>query len=196
MSKGTLIMMHGMTGTSEKMEELARRLTPSGWSTLCPQAKIMHPTKGGFAWWLFEDDVSKDESMSQMEDSLSDILKIMPNGPIIVGGFSQGGAMASALLETEASNWIVGLVLIATKTARPEELRGSLPFLKPRPVVWMHGARDHLVPIDVGLEHIEIFEEFGWPVTRLEHEKGHMVNLNQFEKMREHITEIAENSQR
>ena len=28
MSKGTLIMMHGMTGTSEKMEELARGLTP------------------------------------------------------------------------------------------------------------------------------------------------------------------------
>ena len=49
MSKGTLIMMHGMTGTSEKMEELARGLTPDGWSTLCPQAKIRHPTRGGFA---------------------------------------------------------------------------------------------------------------------------------------------------
>ena len=196
MSKGTLIMMHGMTGTSEKMEELARGLTPDGWSTLCPQAKIRHPTRGGFAWWLFEEGVSEAESISQMEESLSGILEIIPDGPIIVGGFSQGGAMASALLETEASSSIVGLVLIATKTARPDELRGSLPFLKPRPVIWMHGERDHLVPLDVGMEHIEIFEESGWPVTRLEHEKGHMVNLNQFEEMREQVQKIAKNSQR
>tara|TARA_X000000950_G_C13893784_1_gene651951 strand:+ start:170 stop:760 length:591 start_codon:yes stop_codon:yes gene_type:complete len=196
MSKGTLIMMHGMTGTSEKMEELARGLTPDGWSTLCPQAKIRHPTRGGFAWWLFEGGVSEDESISQMEDSLSGILEIIPDGPIIVGGFSQGGAMASALLETKASSSIVGLVLIATKTARPDELREVLPFLKPRPVIWMHGERDHLVPLDVGIEHIEIFEESGWPVKRLEHEKGHMVNLNQFEEMREQVSEIAENSQR
>jgi len=191
MSKGTLIMMHGMTGTSEKMQELARRLTPDGWTTLCPQAKISHPTRGGFAWWLFGEDVSEDETMSQMKESLSGILEILPDGPIIVGGFSQGGAMASALLETKASSSIVGLVLIATKTARPDELRGSLPFLKPRPVIWMHGKRDHLVPLDVGIEHIEIFEESGWPVTRLEHEKGHMVNLKQFEEMRKQVSIIA-----
>ncbi len=196
MGNGTLIMMHGMTGTSEKMEELARGLTPAGWSTLCPQAEISHPTRGGFAWWLFGEDVSEEESISQMEKSLSGILDILPDGPIIVGGFSQGGAMASALLETEASSSIVGLILIATKTARPDELRGSLPFLKPRPVIWMHGERDHLVPLDVGIEHIEIFEESGWPVTRLKHEKGHMVNLKQFEEMREQVSMIAKKSQR
>ena len=196
MSNGTLIMMHGMTGTSEKMEDLARSLVPEGWSTLCPQAKIRHPTRGGFAWWLFGEGVTEEESMSQMEESLSEILEKLPDGPIIVGGFSQGGAMASALLETEASSSIVGLILIATKTARPDELRGSLPFLKPRPVIWMHGERDHLVPLDVGIEHIEIFEESGWPVTRLKHEKGHMVNLKQFEEMREQVSMIAKKSQR
>ena len=196
MSKGTLIMMHGMTGTSEKMEDLARSLAPEGWSTLCPQAKIRHPTRGGFAWWLFGEGVTEEESMSQMEESLSEILEKLPDGPIIVGGFSQGGAMASALLETEASNSIVGLILIATKTARPDELRGTLPFLKPRPVIWMHGERDHLVPLDVGIEHIEIFEQSGWPVTRLRHEKGHMVNLKQFEQMREQVSMIAKKSHR
>tara|TARA_B100000902_G_C27262895_1_gene891830 strand:+ start:886 stop:1476 length:591 start_codon:yes stop_codon:yes gene_type:complete len=196
MSKGTLIMMHGMTGTSDKMKPLANDLVPEGWSVLCPQASIEHPTKGGFAWWLFEDGIITEESTKQMEESISNILELIPEGPIIVGGFSQGGAMASALLETEASSSIVGLVLIATKTARGDKLRESLPFLKPRPVIWMHGKRDHLVPLDVGIEHIEIFEESGWPVTRLEHEKGHMVNLKQFEEMRKQVSMIAQNYQR
>ena len=56
MSKGTLIMMHGMTGTSEKMMPLARQLVPKGWNVLCPEAIIPHPTRGGFAWWLRSDD--------------------------------------------------------------------------------------------------------------------------------------------
>ena len=99
--------------------------------------------------------------------------------------------MASALLETEASASIVGVVLIATKSARGDKLRDALPFLKPRPVIWMHGERDHLVPINLAREHAEIFDDAGWPVVRLEHEKGHMVNLNQFEEMREQISRIA-----
>ena len=196
MSGGTLIMMHGMTGTSEKMEEFARGITPDGWSTLCPQARIRHPTRGGFAWWLFEDGISWDESMSQMEESLSGILEILPDGPIIVGGFSQGGAMASALLETDSVDNIVGLVLIGTKTVRGESLRDSLPFLKPRPIAWMHGANDHLVPIDLAREHADLFESAGWPVTRLEHGKGHMVNLNQLEELKNAVSRMAENSQR
>ena len=184
-------MMHGMTGTADKMEPLARKLAPNGWSILCPQASIEHPSRGGYAWWLFEDEVSPEESMGQMDESISDILQMIPDGPVIVGGFSQGGAMASALLETEASASIVGLVLIATKSARGDKLRDTLPFLKPRPVIWMHGERDHLVPINLAREHAEIFDDAGWPVVRLEHEKGHMVNLNQFEEMREQISRIA-----
>ena len=47
---GTFVMMHGMTGTSEKMMPLARQLVPKGWNVLCPEAIIPHPTRGGFAW--------------------------------------------------------------------------------------------------------------------------------------------------
>ena len=56
MSQGTLVMMHGMTGTSEMMRPLAESLAPDGWSVMCPQAEIEHPTRGGFAWWLRADD--------------------------------------------------------------------------------------------------------------------------------------------
>ena len=49
---GTLVMLHGMTGTSNKMIPLANKLVPDGWDILCPEAIIPHPTRGGFAWWL------------------------------------------------------------------------------------------------------------------------------------------------
>ena len=120
------------------------------------------------------------------------VIRDIPDGPVIIGGFSQGGAIASALLETELHERIVGLVLIGTKTVRPDKLTESLPFLKPREVVWMHGRRDHLVTFEVAIEHAEIFESAGWPVTRLEHEKGHMVNLNQLDELKSSIQRMAD----
>ena len=139
MSKGTLVMMHGMTGTSEKMENLARSLTPEGWSTLCPQAKIRHPTRGGFAWWLFEDGVSKDESLSQMEESISAILEILPDGPIIVGGFSQGGAMA---LHCGCELPLAG-VMSCSGYPHPD----WQPASNHPPVLLVHGTEDTIVPV-------------------------------------------------
>ena len=195
MTSGTLVMLHGMTGTTEKMQPLAKRLAPHGWNVLCPQAIIEHPTRGGFAWWLRAEDPTlplDSESQMQVEESMQRVIEEISDGPVIIGGFSQGGAIASALLETDLQERIVGLVLIGTKTVRSDSLIESLPFLKPREVVWMHGLRDLLVPLEVGVEHAEIFESAGWPVTRLEHEKGHMVNLNQIDQMKKSIQRMAD----
>tara|TARA_B100000609_G_scaffold165718_1_gene138520 strand:+ start:4861 stop:5454 length:594 start_codon:yes stop_codon:yes gene_type:complete len=195
MTSGTLVMLHGMTGTSEKMQPLADMLAPNGWNVICPQAEIEHPTRGGFAWWLRAEDPTlplDSESQKQVEDSMRRVIREIPNGPVIIGGFSQGGAIASALLETDLHERIVGLVLIGTKTVRPDFLTESLPFLKPREVVWMHGIKDHLVPLEVAIEHAEIYESAGWRVTRLEHEKGHMVNLNQLDELKNSIQRMAD----
>ena len=197
MANGTLVMLHGMTGTSDKMQPLAERLCPSGWDVLCPQATIEHPTRGGFAWWLRADDPTlplDDYSMGQVDESMQQVISQMPDGPLIVGGFSQGGAIASALLETDLHERILGLVLLGTKTVRPDSLTASLPFLHPREVVWMHGSSDHLVPMHLAVEQVEIFEAADWPVTRLEHEKGHMVNLNQFDELKAGIQRMADSA--
>ena len=192
---GTFVMMHGMTGTSAKMEPLAKQLVPNGWDIFCPEAKIPHPTRGGFAWWLRSEDPTEPlgpNALLEVKNSVLDVISEIPDGPIIVGGFSQGAAIASAMLEYDIQSRIKGLVLLGTKTVRPDELREILPFLKPRKVVWMHGSRDHLVPIEQGIEHIEIFEQADWEVTKLEHEKGHMVNLNQLNELKLTIQSMAD----
>ena len=192
---GTFVMMHGMTGTSAKMEPLAKQLVPNGWGIFCPEAKIPHPTRGGFAWWLRSEDPTEPlgpNALLEVKNSVLDVISEIPDGPIIVGGFSQGAAIASAMLEYDIQSRIKGLVLLGTKTVRPDELREILPFLKPRKVVWMHGSRDHLVPIEQGIEHIEIFEQADWEVTKLEHEKGHMVNLNQLNELKLTIQSMAD----
>ena len=197
--KGTLVMLHGMTGTSNKMLPLANKLVPSNWELFCPEAIIPHPTRGGFAWWLrdeFNDPSGPlnpldEKSMEQARDSVTRVIEEIPEGPLIIGGFSQGGAIASLMLERSIQDRIVGLVLIGTKTINPDGLISAVSKIWPRPVVWMHGEKDHLVPISVGEEHVRIFEDAFWPVTRIKHHKGHMVDISKIDELVQAIRSMA-----
>ena len=197
--KGTLVMLHGMTGTSNKMLPLANKLVPSNWEIFCPEAIIPHPTRGGFAWWLrdeFNDPSGPlnpldEKSMEQARDSVTRVIEEIPEGPLIIGGFSQGGAIASLMLERSIQDRIVGLILIGTKTINPDGLISAVSKIWPRPVVWMHGEKDHLVPISVGEEHVRIFEDAFWPVTRIKHHKGHMVDISKIDELVQAIRSMA-----
>jgi len=197
--KGTLVMLHGMTGTSNKMLPLANKLVPSNWEIFCPEAIIPHPTRGGFAWWLrdeFNDPSGPlnpldEKSMEQARDSVTRVIEEIPEGPLIIGGFSQGGAIASLMLERSIQDRIVGLILIGTKTINPDGLISAVSKIWPRPVVWMHGEKDHLVPISVGEEHVRIFEDAFWPVTRIKHHKGHMVDISKIDELAQAIRSMA-----
>ena len=102
----TLVLLHGYTGTEAKMRAFAERVLPDGWALHVPEA--MHAVDGledgsrGRTWWRMDrENLSRtpkgrltplelddmDRSALQLEDEL-------PSGPLVVGGFSQGGIMA------------------------------------------------------------------------------------------------------
>ena len=130
----------------------------------------------------------------QIQETMRSLEHSLPGGKLIVGGFSQGGAIASAMLETSIEERIVGLVLLATMTVRSEYLRKILKSIRPRPLVWMHGERDHIVSISDGEELVSIFENAGWSVIRLSHGKGHMVDLSQKNSLVKAIRMMSEES--
>ena len=97
--------------------------------------------------------------MKQANESVTRVIQELPEGPLIVGGFSQGGAIASMMLERSIQDRIIGLVLIATKTINPDGLKSAVSKIWPRPIIWMHGKKDHLIPISVGEQHMNIFND-------------------------------------
>ena len=188
-----LVMLHGMTGTSEKMRGLAESIAPADWGVICPEGTYAHP-RGGRAWWIREVGIEAIAPSDQIQVSMRSLAHSLPEGKLIVGGFSQGGAIASAMLETSIEERIVGLILLATMTVRREYLQKILKSIRPRPLVWMHGERDHIVNISDGEELVSIFENAGWSVIRLSHAKGHMVDLSQKKSLMEAIRMMSEES--
>ena len=190
---GTLVMLHGLTGTPEMIRPLAESLCPSDWDILLPEGPFIHPERGR-GWWIRDAPPQTpldDSSFIQIEQRLSLLESVMPEGPLIVGGFSQGTALAQELLSTKYGKQIHGVLVIAGKSARPESLRSTLSDLPPRRLLSMHGESDHLVPLSQGDETVEIFREADWDVTILRHHKGHMVNIAQQQALVEWVQETA-----
>ncbi len=178
---GTLVLLHGLTGTPEMIRPLAETLCPPSWNILLPEGPFKHPERGS-GWWIRDappETPLDGNTLLQVDESLAYLVSQMPTGPLIVGGFSQGSALAQELLSTEIAAQIHGVIVIGGKSARPVELRLSIDGGEPRRMISMHGDSDHIVPMWQANQTVDIFEEAGWDVTILRHHKGHMVNLAQ-----------------
>ena len=176
----TLVMIHGMTGTSEMMRPFAEKILPSGWDLIVPQAEFEHPNRG-YTWWRYEGGAQPGRSilsateLSDVDNSLLKLSNLLPDGQLVLGGFSQGGAMAQELLQFNLD--VLGIIAIGTRVVRPMEIRQRLQEIPKSKLLWMHGEKDHRVSLDAGIEIAEIFEESGWDVTRIQHSKGHMIPI-------------------
>ena len=194
----TLVMMHGLTGTAELIRPLAESFLASNMSLILPEAKIPHP-KRGFAWWLRDAPPSEPldkSSLVQVDQSVELIVNIInqhsTEGKLILGGFSQGAAMATEVfMHSEVCHRVIGLVLIAGKSVRPNKLNSKL-LENPIPVVWMHGDRDQIVSMEQAEELCKVIESANCPILKLRHHKGHMVDLKQKNEIIHWIDSIAE----
>ena len=188
--------MHGMTGDASMMRPFAEKILPEGWTLIVPEARYNHPMRG-LTWWRYEDydiDATRRLNLSRRElidvdSSLSQLEKIISEqaslGPLVVGGFSQGGAMAQELMHLPIADRIVGIICIGTRLVRPMELRMRLQELDPKRMFWMHGEKDVRVPIEDGWSVAHLFEAGGWYVELIEHEKGHMIPLEHHNSIKE-----------
>ena len=187
-------MLHGVTGTGEMIRPLGERLLPDGWGLFHPDGFHEHP-KRGFSWWSLDgmDDVSRalgngSHAYDDLDTSTARLSRMLPDGDLVVCGFSQGGAMAMELLSTSVAGRIRGLALLGTRCLRPMELKSNLQSLEGR-MLWMHGEIDHRIPLDEARMIPRLFEESGWSVLRMEHEKGHTIPLELQDGIRDWLHE-------
>ena len=96
-----------------------------------------------------------------------------PGLPILLGGFSQGGALAlyCALRRQTDLAAVMGLACYLP-------LAGDTPqaSAKPAPIFWGHGTDDDLVPAAWGREGSALLGELGYSVDFREYPLGHSVS--------------------
>lgn len=202
----TLVLLHGYGSSAERWAPFTGTIRwPAGGRFVFPQGpERTVPPDGpvdGRAWWRIDlashiprgksiPDLSNDRppelktAASLVVDVLTDRSSV-PRGPLVLGGFSQGGIVAS---EVAFRSRVRLSALILLSPTLVDEPSWEYHFRERRrmPVFIAHGRADTVFPFEVSDRYRQKLEAAGIPVTWCPFEGGHeipaavVVALNEF----------------
>jgi phospholipase/carboxylesterase len=191
----SVIWLHGLGADGRDFESLASELhLPEKLRVhfIFPHAPIQpvsinagFPMRSWFNIFSLDEHARQDEigirkSQELIEHIINDVVtKGIPSKRIIIGGFSQGGALAlhTALRYPQKLGGAISLSsflpLADTLTAQRHTTNSSVP------IFLGHGTKDSIVPYKFGEMCFRLLKEMQYPVSWHKYEIGHSVNLEE-----------------
>ncbi len=158
MLSATLVLLHGHAGHPRTFTGLAPAL-----ALVAPVARPL--AQGLPTWWSDDSDGPSDDDVDHV---------VLPDGPVVLGGFSQGAAMALAVAARRPE--VVGLVLVAG-------------FLVEPPADWQHSKRP--LTLCMHSDDDEIVDPFlGARLARWIHQSGCEVSENHYDGGHQWTSEV------
>lgn len=188
----TLVLLHGRGADRRDLAGLRAHL-PADWTLVFPEGPFPGAPWGygpGWAWYRFLGrDRPEPESFASSLTSLDAFLRALPellgglDGPLFLGGFSQGGTLSLGWALAKA-----GGHLGEDDGARPSivNLSGFLadhPWTRPAPgllagtrLFWAHGTADPAIPYGLAVQGRAALEPTGVDLTARDYAIGHWID--------------------
>ncbi|MEA5463953.1 alpha/beta hydrolase [Leptothoe sp. PORK10 BA2] len=182
-----LILLHGWGANAQDVAGIAPYMQLANYQMVFPDAPHAHQLAGGMAapggrmWYALPDIFDFDQPFTHQADLqqscqlLMDWLTALPSKtgiPLektILGGFSQGGAMA---LDVGMQLPVAGMMILSGYSHGPIVRPTS-----PRPILLIHGIQDPVVPIRQAHQNKADLEQLSVPVDYHEFTMGHEISL-------------------
>jgi phospholipase/carboxylesterase len=196
--QGSIIFLHGFGDSLRLWMPLAQKLAlPYPVRMLFPEApRVFAPHVGKLkrAWFTPAGHDFMQGPASSTEQSIATIADLIkeeqnlgiPPQKIILIGFSQGGSLALLVALREA----VGGAAAVAAFLRAEEIEQAAHLTSPT-LLMLHGAKDQIVPADLGFQTTKGLQDKGLDVRwRLYPDLGHEMNEQWLEALRAWLLDI------
>ena len=185
-SAPVVVLLHGRGSDKDDLQGL-RPLLPADWTLLTPRAP--HPGGpwgygAGWAWYRYiRDDSVEAATLSDSLKELDALIARLPEilgfapGPLVLGGFSQGGTTSMAYALNRPGK--VAAVLNFSGFLEAElDLSGAASA---PPIFWGHGLADPAIPHRLAVRGRQRLTEAGAAVTTWDHGIGHWIVAEEVE---------------
>jgi phospholipase/carboxylesterase len=173
----TLVLLHGIGSHEEDLMGLASELDPRLHLVSYRAPRAYGP---GYSWFDIQwdgdtihfDEQQAEEALGILQreiDMLPAELGVDPDS-IMIAGFSQGGAMTTALLASRPS--IKGAMVLSGRLSK----HLKVPEIPKTPVLVQHGLYDNVIPIESARRITRVLTDAGADVTHREYPMGHEVS--------------------
>lgn len=201
-AKSALIMLHGLGDTALGWADIAPMLQPE-----VPNTTFVFPTaptrpitlNGGMTmtgWYdiaslerldALQDADAMQESMRYVEGLVQQQVDAgIPSSSIVVGGFSQGGAMALMMLRSKFK--LAGVVGLSCYVPLHEQKPIVSEENKDTPVLMCHGDCDQVVQYNYGVDSLEYLKTAGVEVDFRTYEyMGHEACTEELQAVRDFL---------
>ena len=181
-----LLLVHGYGADERDLGGLLPYLDPEGrFLTVLPRGPVAAPP--GFAWYDLgaitgapTTDVTFLSSLTALDALLDEVCEQhdKPRAEAIVGGFSQGAVLATALaLRRSDRPHPAGVLALSAYLPEMEGLDYDWDAARAIPVLVQHGTDDPLIPVERGRALATTLMDHGVPVVYGEYPMGHAVAL-------------------
>ncbi len=180
-----VVFLHGHGDTPDEYLRLEHQLVPSGGVLVAPRGPF--PLADGTAAWFGADqDGGPDPEqlaagLDAVDAAVADACTTHTTSPerVVLGGFSQGGAVALAwalrrgALGRGTAPRLAGVVCVAGWLPDADGLDLDLSAAVDVPFLVAHGHDDEAVPLPMGRSVVRVLERSGWTVTFVGGDHGH-----------------------
>ena len=174
---GILVLLHGYQDDPGGLESrLSPLLEPGRWVVVSPRAPTMMPA--GPVWFTTDEQGADEGAVVVALGELDELIDRtsaehgLPRSAVVVGGSSQGGAMALALgaQTAGATGTLGGLFCVSGWLPHFDTITYDLAGLgaASTPCLIVHGDDDDVVIVQQGRSGARLLERHGVPVTYVE----------------------------
>ena len=186
-SRRLLIALHGLGDSMEGYRDVPHWLQVPWMNYLLVNAP--DPYYSGFSWYDFagNPEAGIRRSRELLTKLLDSLREKFPSEETVVFGFSQGCLMT---LETglRYGNKLAGMVGISGYVHDPAAIVKELsPVAREQRILWTHGTRDPLIPLEVVREEKEILKSAGLNIEWREFQKEHTILPQEIAVIREFV---------
>ena len=196
-----LLLVHGYGADEKDLGGLLPYLDPEGrFLAVLPRGPVAAPP--GFAWYDLEgitgggheSDASFLDALEELDDLLDTVCAEheKPRAEAIVGGFSQGAALAVALgLRKSERAHPAGILAMSGYLPDVTGLDYDWDAAKDIPVLVQHGTQDPLLPVERGRALAASLIEHGVPVVYREYPMQHQVAIESVQDAHEWLLAVS-----
>lgn len=151
------VLLHGRGSDKGDLQGIQPML-PEAWTVVTPEAPFPSAPWGygaGSAWYRYiEDDrvagETLEESLGKLERFLADLPRVVGfrPGPLLLGGFSQGGTTSLAYALSRPGS-VAGALVFSGFLVADAQLDESGQAPPATPIFWGHGVADPAIPFSL-----------------------------------------------